>query len=442
MVTFTPYFLWQHLQQTQLIAGTQCLVAYSGGLDSHVLLHSLVKLRDQYPNLQLQAVHIHHGLSPNADQWADFTEQVCQHWDVAYTLRTIHLGSASQTKLSLEAAAREARYKIFSELLLANGCLLTAHTQTDQAETMLLQLLRGAGPMGLAAMPGRRPLGKGQHVRPLLSFTRTALQSYALNEQLKWVEDESNYQLQFDRNYLRHQVMPLLEQRWPKATTTLARSAQHCGEASELLAELAQQDRQLLQGTVPNTLLIAPLQQLSIARQRNVLRKWLKSLGFILPSRVKLQQIIDEVIASCADAQPLVSWEGVEIRRFRDLLFAMQPLSASPALPTALAWDLQQPLILPNELGLLTVLPNSPPLLQIKNANLTIRFRQGGEICRPLNRKGTHALKKLFQEWNIPTWQRNRIPLLFNNETLLAVIGYGICEEYRKTIGDYQILRS
>ncbi|MGB6976566.1 MAG: tRNA lysidine(34) synthetase TilS [Gammaproteobacteria bacterium] len=436
MLTFTTNLLWQQLRQ--LTSSEKLLVAYSGGLDSHVLLSSLVKLREQYPTLQLQAVHVNHGLSPHAGQWARFTEQICQQWQVAYTLCTIAIDSTSG--ISLEAAARQARYKVLAELLKTDACLLTAHTQSDQAETHLLQLLRGAGPQGLAAMPTCRPFGKGLHARPLLSFTRSALQTYALNQELKWIEDESNYKLKFDRNYVRHCLMPIIEQRWPSAITTLARSAQHCAEASELLTELAQQDWQFLRGSIPDTLIISKLQQLGFTQQCNVLREWLKNLGFNLPSTIKLHQIIHEVLASRPDAQPQVTWNGVEIRRFRDLLFAIKPLVHTPS-PTALTWDLQQPLLLPNDLGILTVLPSSPPLQQLKNADrLTLRFRQGGEVCHPFGRQGTHTLKKLFQEWDIPPWQRNRIPLLFNDEQLIAVIGYCVCAEYREKMGDYQII--
>jgi tRNA(Ile)-lysidine synthase len=432
---FNLDFLRQQLRQLTLCE--KLLIAYSGGLDSHVLLHSLVKLREQQPTLQLHAVHVHHGLSANADHWAVFTQQICQQWQVAYTLRKTAIKA---DKLSLEAAARQARYEILTKLLPVETCLLTAHTQNDQAETLLLQLLRGAGPNGLAAMPTCRPFGKGFHARPLLPFTRAELQNYALSQQLEWIEDESNYQLQFDRNYIRHRLMPIIEQRWSSAITTLSRSAKHCATASELLAELAQQDLQQVNGSIANTLSISKLQSLNFSRQSNVLREWLKSQGFSLPNTVKLQQIILEIVASRADAQPQVTWDGVEIRRFRDSLFAIKPLPIYQNFPRPLVWDLQQPLVLSNDLGTLTVVPNFPALAQLKNtSNLTIRFSQGGETCRPVGRQGTHSLKKLFQEWNVPPWQRDRIPLLFSEEQLIAVIGYCVCKEYQERLGNYQI---
>jgi tRNA(Ile)-lysidine synthase len=434
-LTFTTELLWQHLQQ--LTSCEKFLIAYSGGLDSHVLLHSLVKLREQHPTLQLQVAHVNHGLSPHAGQWVSIVENICQQWQIIYAIRTVSLDSTSG--ISLEAAARQARYEVLAELLMPNACLLTAHTQNDQAETLLLQLLRGAGPRGLAAMPASHPFSKGLHIRPLLTFTRPELEAYALNQQLKWIEDESNYHLQFDRNYVRHRLMPIIEHRWPGATSTLARSTQHCAQASELFKELAQQDLQSLEGSVPNTLEISKLQQLSIPRQCNVLREWLKNLKFPLPSTIKLHQIMDEVLTSRPDAQPQVTWNGVEIRRFRDLLFATKLLKPFPS-EKVLTWDLQEPLLLPNDLGLLTVLPSPPPLKQLKNFELlTLRFRQGGEVCHPIGRQGTHTLKKLFQEWNVPPWQRNRIPLLFSGDQLIAVINHCICKQYPERIGHYQI---
>lgn len=404
-------------------------VAYSGGLDSHVLLHLLVQARQQCPQLNLHAVHIDHGLNPYSAAWRAHCQQVCQELGV-----DCHVEQLDRSKLagpSLEASARQARYDIFTKLLSNGGTLLTAHHRDDQAETVLLRLLRGAGGQGLAAIPEQRPLGAGRLVRPLLAFTRAQLQQYAQEHQLQWIEDDSNSRTDFDRNYLRHQVMPLLQARWPGASATLARAARHSQEASKLLQELAAQDWQQAQGTVVNTLSVVGITALTPARQRNLLRFWLQQLNLSLPSERQLEQLCSDCLTQREDAIPLMHWPGTEVRRFDGNLYAMPPLAAHDA-DVILPWqDLSKPLQLPSNLGQLTVAHlETMGITLTNNTNVNIRFREGGERIELPGRQGAHTLKKLFQQWRVAPWLRDRIPLLYVNDKLAAVLGYAVAESF------------
>lgn len=402
-------------------------VAYSGGLDSQVLLNLLAELRHQIP-VQVKAVHVNHGLSPNAVVWQEQCAQACA--SLGIPLSTFKVNAKAAKGESPEAAARQARYAIFHKLIQPGDALLTAHHQDDQAETLLLQLLRGAGVKGLAAMPAAAVFSQGLLLRPFLAITRAELVNYAQQHDLRWLEDESNASLEFDRNYLRHQVLPILQQRWPAAARTLTRSAQHCAEAAELIDALAIEDLALLTSQIPNVLTISKLTQLPIIRQKNVLRYWLAQLNFPLPNAKQLEQILHTVVHSAIDANPKVTWDQVEIRRFQDGLYA---LSSRPALSALeLKWNYTKPLTLPNQLG--TLYSEVKKGQGIKKAllpeYLTVRFRSGGERCHPQGRQGSHPLKKCMQEWKVPPWQRDQVPLLYLGEQLIAVIGYCVCEPY------------
>lgn len=410
----------------QLLPYKKFLIAYSGGLDSHVLLHLMAQIRAENPKIKLQAIHVNHGLSQNAASWVKHCQKICKELKVHLIIKTLSLKKTP--KKSLEAEARKLRYFEFSKLLKKDTFLLTAHNQNDQAETLLLQLFRGAGPKGLAAMPTKMEFASSFLLRPLLSFSRAELQKYAIENKLQWIEDESNTNLNFDRNFIRHKLMPVIQTRWPSVQETLARVARHCGEASELLHELAVDD---LVG-VDNTLFIKTLLELSPARQRNVLREWLQQLNFPIPSEIKLLQIQNEVLNAPADAKPLIKWEGTEIRRYQNYLYALKPLPTID-LNWEKIWELKSgSLLLPDNLGSLIAekKQGSGYLKLPAKAKVTVRFRREGERCQPAGRMGSHPLKKLMQEWQIPPWQRNRIPLIYFNKQLVAVIGYCICEGY------------
>lgn len=362
------------------------LIAYSGGMDSHVLLHKLVALRQQNPALQLRAAHIHHGLSKNADSWVEHCGKICADLKVDYIVKYIKVNKHKGH--SLEATARDLRYQEFAKLLAEDEYLVTAHHADDQAETVLLQLFRGSGVDGLAAMPAE----KGKHLRPLLHLSRQELYQYAKQNNLHWIEDESNENIGIDRNFIRHKLLPNIKAKWPGVVTALGRTAKNCAAASEVINILAEHDYAKILGSVPNTLSIKKTLNLSIIRQNNVIRYWLGKLNLPIPSKIKLQHIRTDALNCRTDAKPLVHWRGAEVRRYKDDLYAMEPLGAFD--PKTKIQELQ----------------NSGILKQY-GENIAIRFRQPGD-----------GLKKIMQEHNIPPWLRDRIPLLYRDGVFVAVV--------------------
>ena len=402
-------------------------VAFSGGLDSTVLLHLLNQLKKYEPDLVVRAVHVHHGLSGNADQWSAHCEKLCVSYQVPVTIS--HISIKKIPKVSLEELARTKRYEVLKGLLEENEVLVTAHHLNDQAETLLLQLFRGAGPKGLASMPVIVPFGNGFLLRPFLTFKKEVLKHYAVAKQLHWVEDESNQNLALDRNFLRHELLPLIQNRWPTITENLSRAAKHCAEANCYIDDHLKELFNTVFTRETNSLSLPDLLNYEPETQKYLIRYWLQYLKFPLPSTKKLAQLQVELLQSKHDAMPLLCWKMVEIRRFDQQLYAMSPLPPHDS-QVVIPWDLQQPdLLLPNNMGLITL--NELQQLGVTTDTLkqvTIRFRQGGERCRLKNRNHSHALKKLFQEWRVPPWQRNRIPLVYVEEKLVAVVGYVACD--------------
>jgi tRNA(Ile)-lysidine synthase len=406
----------------------QCWVAYSGGLDSHVLLHALCQVRKIYPDLTIKAIHVNHGMSNNADEWAEHCVQVCQSLAVECIVKRVDV-LAVANKQSIEETARNLRYQAFKEVVNTGNYLLMAHHQDDLAETFLLQALRGAGPKGLASMPSAKFFYGGMLLRPLLKFSRTSLKQYANAQELLWQEDESNADERFDRNYLRKHIMPLLSQRFAGATLALSRAAKHCAEANQLLETLAQQDLRDNKGDIEDTLSISSLLKISEIRQKNLLRLWIKQQGYPLPSSAMLNQLQKDVLSVKQDAYPRFSWQGAEIYRYQDNLYILQPLLKHDN-TLIVKWDMSQPLVLHNIGKLQAYEETAAGLLLPDIDNITVRFRQGGERIHPEGRSGSRPLKKLFQEWGVPPWLRDRIPLVFYHDTLVMVVGYAISKDY------------
>jgi tRNA(Ile)-lysidine synthase len=408
----------------------QIWLAYSGGLDSQVLLHAIAQLRSQLPQQQLRAVHIHHGLHPQADHWANHCQAMCQA--VAIPCEIIHVQVRQAPRESLEANARTARYQAIAQLLDPADIVLTAQHADDQAETVLLQLFRGAGVAGLAAMPVVTRLAAGWLIRPLLNYTRAQLYAYAQQVQLQWIEDSSNADVQFDRNFLRHQIIPHLQQRWSGISQTLSRVARHQAEAHELLQDLAKIDWETCRTKHLSQLNLAALAALSPARQRQVIRYWLNQCQLPIPSSVQLQQLLHNLVSAKTDRQPVVRWRGVEVRRYRQLLFAMPPLPPQPAISYQLTWSLPQVLALP--LGQLSaILVSGQGLALPSDTVLQVRFRQGGEIFHWHGHQ--RVVKKLLQGLQLPPWQRHFIPLIYLNNTLVAIPKIGVRDELRASAG-------
>ncbi|WP_419711754.1 tRNA lysidine(34) synthetase TilS [Pseudomonas sp. NFX224] len=388
-------------------------IAFSGGLDSTVLLHLLAHLAKAQPLPPLCAIHVHHGLQAAADAWPDHCRSQCEALGISLRVVRVQV----QPGASLERAAREARYAAFNQFTQANEVLLTAQHRDDQAETLLFRLLRGAGVRGLSGMPRQRPLGGGHLLRPLLDVTRAELEAYASENHLSWIEDPSNQDRQYSRNYLRHQVFPVLSERWPQAMATMARSAAHLSEAQGLLDDLAQID--LSQAGTPSdfdwlglpSLELAALAKLSAARQRNALSHWLEPR-----TRLPVSDHWsgwEDLRDATGDARPIWRLADGELHRAGGRIWWssggwLKPLVAAGHWP-----DPALPLALPDN-GVVTLTG------QIPDGPLQIRYREGGEVM-DLPGRGHRDLKRLLNERGVPQFVRGRLPLLFKGEHLLAV---------------------
>jgi tRNA(Ile)-lysidine synthase len=405
-------------------------VAFSGGLDSTALLAACAQLPQ--PPAQLRAVHIDHQLQSASAGWAAHCRGVARSLGVPLTVRKVSVARARGS--SLEAAAREARYAALAALLHPGEVLLTAHHQDDQLETVLLQLLRGAGVAGLSAMPAVAPFAAGLLARPLLEVTHRELAQWLATQPLTFVEDPSNAQVHLDRNYLRARVLPQVRARWPAASATVARSARHAAQAQRLLDGLAASD--LGRAVVGEALSARVLRTLPLDRRVNALRFWIGSAGVQAPPTRRLEQIAGALLDARADSRPQVSWEGACVRREAQLLWlrpapvsgaalgeATEDSGAAPAAELPWHWARQRTCPLPPALGTLILRadPRGPLDLEALPPRLTVRGRRGGERLRPVRGGARRALKGLLQEARVPVQVRAQLPLLFAEGVLVAV---------------------
>ncbi|WP_313773302.1 tRNA lysidine(34) synthetase TilS [Enterobacter huaxiensis] len=401
----------------------QLLVGFSGGLDSTVLLHRLKLWRDREPDVQLRAMHIHHGLSPHADGWVVHCEALCATWDIPLRVERVTLQDEG---LGVEAQARKARYAAFASALRPGEALVTAQHLDDQCETFLLALKRGSGPAGLSAMPERADFAGAQLIRPLLSETRASLEDWAREHRLSWIEDESNQDDSYDRNFLRLRVIPLLTERWGHFTEATARSAMLCAEQEILLDELLSEE--LAELISPEgALAIAPLEAMSAVRRAAVLRRWLASRHASMPSRAMLNRLWDEVAQAREDATPSVYLNGFEVRRYQGRLWWIK---SRPSLSdVVLSWpSVEDALLLPHGAGSVFLENTGHVRLPKANEPVTVRFKAGG-MLHIVGRNGGRKLKKIWQECQVPPWRRDATPLLFYGETLIAAAGVFVTEE-------------
>ncbi|MCV6627973.1 MAG: tRNA lysidine(34) synthetase TilS, partial [Cellvibrionaceae bacterium] len=382
-------------------------LGFSGGLDSTVLLALLAELKaGPWAELELRALHINHGLSPNADQWAEHCAAIAAQHGIECALEKVALAQG----MGLEAAAREARYQVFAKHLDANSALLLAHHRQDQAETLLLRLLRGAGPKGLGAMAPRRELGGRPLLRPLLDIDRAELEAYAQQRNLAWIDDESNGDESLERNYLRRQIMPLLEARWPGFGERWGASAQLCREASERLEALAQQQLKACDWRAEKlgqSIELAPLQALDRPAQQQLLRQWLQAGQYPLPSGAQLGEIEQQLIAGRADSEAQVDTQAASLASYRGRLY-LWPKGADCA-PDACQWHTSGPLNLAGGWQLVAE-PTDPALgggLWLPaEVQVAPRPASGGLRAHPQGRGHSQSLKKLLQEYRIPPWLR------------------------------------
>jgi tRNA(Ile)-lysidine synthase len=408
--------------QAQLARGLEpqqpvCL-ACSGGVDSTVLLHALAQIGGR----PLRAVYIDHGLQPESARWGDHVRELCRDWNVECAVITVDVDAAAGQ--GAEAVARDARYAALQQQLGSEEALLTAHHELDQLETYLLQLFRGAGVHGLAAMPARTHRRGYLHLRPLLSVPAAQVRAYAQAAGLRWIEDPSNASHAYDRNFLRHEIVPLLLERWPGAAQSVARSARLTAEAAAMLDELAGLDS--ADATEYRRLPLATLTALSPARRKNLLRYLLRSWRLPVPSAVQLDEALRSLMDAADDRQPLAAWPGARVRRYRDTLWFFSesgdPGKASDA-PELLDWDTSGPLEMGEVRGRLELrdVTGRGIALRCLSRPVSVRFRQGGERLRPVAGGRTRELKKLLQETDIVPWMRNHIPLVYAGDDLLAV---------------------
>lgn len=416
-------------------AGQRLTLALSGGVDSMVLLDILAQLRVTL-KFQLSALYVNHQISPNAPAWGRFCAEACMRLGVPYTEETVVLEQSGGA--SLEALARAARYRVF--VCHDTDFIALAQHLDDQVETLLLQLLRGAGMKGLSAMPDIRDQGSGGRdqgaalIRPMLEIPRSAIVGYATKHALKWVEDESNQDVAFDRNFLRHDLLPVLEKRFPAYRETFARSARHFAEAAGLLDELAEIDAD---GAIhENRLEVVALRRLSPARARNLLRYYLDGQRMPMPSAVRLDNMLRQLMDARPDARIHIRQGDFELRRYRDIVYALHKLDDRIA-ELSLPWHFEQELALPfGYLSFERQWGKGISLARLAAKPVTVRYRRGGERMRPTCGRPTRSLKNLLQETAVPPWQRERLPLLYCGDELVFVPEVGIACAYQANPGE------
>lgn len=397
-----------------------CCVALSGGMDSSVLLHALAASNEDLARPPLRAVHVNHGLHPDASRWALHCQAFCDKLGVPLTSLTEAVPRGGGR--GLEAAARAARYAAFAAQLRTSECLLTAHHEDDQLETLLLRLLRGTGVDGLGGIVARRQFADGWLQRPLLMVPKAAIVDYANHNLLGWLADPSNEDVQLDRNYLRCRVVPLLRARWPAVATTAARTARLARDAAAVLDELAAADAAAV--LVNDVLELPPFRSLSAIRQRHALRHALKRGGFEMPSDAQLTVGIQQLLSAAADRQPVMRWPGGQVRRYRECLYLLStdPDRELRDLPTEVEWHAtDRPLELGSLRGNLRLERVDDGGFRLPEHPLRVGFRIGGERIRGLGRRHHVSLKKLFQERGVLPWMRGHIPLVYAGERLVSV---------------------
>ena len=410
------------------------IVALSGGIDSMVLLR-LASIYAKERGFECIAVHVNHGLSQHAFDWEEVCQVHCNSLSIELYIERVQLTVSAQD--SLEEVARKARYHALEKHMQMNSLLLTGQHQDDQVETFFLALKRGSGPTGLSSMPAVALLPKGYKCRPLLAMSRANIELYAKENRLKWVEDESNKDTRFDRNFLRHDIVPHLTDRWPSFASSVSRSAQLCAEQEILLTELLQPKLIEFQDSYSG-IAISQLDSESELARNMLLRLWLKQFSMPLPSQAQLKILWTEVAKAKTDANPSLMLGLIQLRRFQDRLYCLPVYQDLSSWKGALNYTVN----LPDNLGMLTLGDNnrnshqsvgeSTLLLRapLENEIVEVLFNVQGLSPHPETREHSRKMKKLYQEYGIPSWQRSRLPLIFYNGELAAVAGLFVCKAF------------
>lgn len=400
------------------------LVGLSGGVDSVTLLHLCWRYKQLFPEFELAALYVHHGLSDNADQWQTFCKKYCEQLNVSFFVQSVIVHQGSRE--SLEEQARKARYKVF-ELYSKQYNIACAHHLDDQCETLFLNLKRGSGVAGLACMPQQRRLGSSYLIRPLLPFSRQSIESYALKYKLHHIIDESNFDVSIDRNYLRHQVLPLLKSRWQGFSEQVAKSCQLLQQSQLLHDELASVDAEIYVNESDE--LSESIINLSEPRQINLIRFWLKRCSGCYPAYSQLEQFLVQM-RSKHDRVPEVAISGGWVRRYqgRWSWWLYSPVSH----PCGMIWKYPFCQLKINDCGYLKKSKGGFLIPPEKDQSIFIKFRHevGNPKLRPFGRGGSRSLKKLLQELSVPPWLRNQIPLIYYGDTWVALGDHIIDENF------------
>lgn len=402
-------------------------VACSGGRDSTLLLHLLARSPESWPGYRLRVVHVDHRLHIDSGRWALHVRRQATDLAVPFTLLPVQVPTSRGQ--GLEQAARDVRYRALAALLQSGDLVATAHHAEDQVETVLLRLLRGAGPQGLAGMPASRPLGAGRLIRPLLTTEPNELAAWTAEYNLRWVRDPANADRHHDRNYLRHEVLPVLRARWPGLSAPVLRSASLCRDLA-VPAVAAARDEDALD--------LAPLEGVAAAQQRHALRAWLAGRGLRMPSLAHLDALRQQLFHASRDRQPRWTLDGMEVLRFRGQAY-LYTVDADRGAHVSLTdnqwWRVSERARLPwgGDLYLLAASGQGLRPAAVRGG-LRIAVRRGGE--RLLLRGHHRRLKTLFQEWRIAPWLRSRWPLLFDGDALVAVPSHAVADAYRAPPGE------
>ncbi|GJM04947.1 MAG: tRNA(Ile)-lysidine synthase [marine bacterium B5-7] len=400
-------------------------IACSGGIDSIVLLHLVFSNKEKIGRA-LEVVYVNHGLQEESAEWGEFCRTQCKDYELPFT--QLNLNEPVPKGESIEAWAREKRYALITQVMKKGDLLFTAHHQDDQVETFFLQALRGAGPRGLSSMPLFKNIENATHVRPLLNYCRQELLAYANENKLSWQEDLSNANTKFDRNYLRNNIIPSFEKRWPAYRETIGRLLKYQQECKSLMNEVGLEDLKL--ASRENKLILDTVKSLSASRQKNVIFTWLQELQLETPGSKHINHIVSDLINSSSDNAPCVNWKNVEVRKYRALLYASKKSDNHIDRINA-QWDLSSPLKIMDET--LVAKPEVGCGLskeKIENANVRVKYRQGGEKIQPNNHAHSKTVKQLFQERGVLPWVRDIFPLVYVNETLALIPGVCVDVNY------------
>jgi tRNA(Ile)-lysidine synthase len=408
-----------------LTEASRLYIAFSGGMDSHVLLHlcaSITALKEK-----ITAVYVDHGLQKEAESWPQHCQITAEELGVSFV--ALRVNACAKQGESPEEAARNARYNALKTLIDIDDLLLLAHHKEDQLETVLLQLFRGSGLRGLSGMPQRIEFGKGFILRPLLEVSKLDMIEYAETQQLNWVEDPSNQACNFDRNFMRHAILPLLKQRWPSIDKTVSRSAQHCREAQQLLNESLNDIFNLAYNPFDQSIELKKL-ELFTSRQINwVLRHWFATLRLKPPRQKVLQAILEQLIHAAEDAKPKIKHQDHFIVRYKQKLFCLEAQTFQRDL-NEVVWPIHKTVLLLANGYTLNLVESKSGISKLlwHTSKVTVSSRQGGEKIKLPGRNNHQDLKKLYQEAEVPPWERDVRPLIFLNGQLAAVAGLWIAE--------------